>query len=36
MIPVAVSVPAKEQVKIEMETMNWAFGKIVGTPRVSQ
>lgn len=33
MIPVAVSVPAQTQVTVEMETTNWAFGKIVGKPR---
>lgn len=32
MIPVAVSVPKNVEVKIEMETQNWAFGEIAGTP----
>ena len=33
MVPVAVSVPENVSIKIEMETANWAFGKIKGTPR---
>jgi hypothetical protein len=33
MIPVAVSVPDNLAIQIEMETINWAFGKIRGTPR---
>jgi hypothetical protein len=33
MIPVAVSVPDSLAIQIQMETTNWAFGKIRGTPR---
>jgi hypothetical protein len=33
MIPVAVSVPDSIAIQIQMETSNWAFGKIRGTPR---
>jgi hypothetical protein len=34
MIPVAVSVPENISIQIQMETANWAFGKIRGTPRL--
>jgi hypothetical protein len=33
MIPVAVSVPDHTAIQIQMETANWAFGKIRGTLR---
>lgn len=33
MIPVAVSVPDQTNIKVAMETTNWAFGKIVGKAR---
>ena len=33
MIPVAVSVPDSLEIKISMETSNWAFGDIKGEPR---
>ena len=32
MVPVAVSVPYGEEVEVEMETDNWAFGKVKGKP----
>jgi hypothetical protein len=33
MVPVAVSVPDSLDIRIEMETTKWAFGRIVGKPR---
>lgn len=32
MVPVAVSVPQNIAIKVTMETANWAFGDVVGTP----
>ncbi|MHC4837088.1 MAG: hypothetical protein ACYTF3_02715 [Planctomycetota bacterium] len=34
-MPVAVSVPASAKLKIEMREDNWAFGEIIGSPRVT-
>ena len=33
MVPVAVSVPESLNIAIQMETTNWAFGKVKGIPR---
>jgi hypothetical protein len=33
MVPVAVSVPDTIDIEISMNTENWAFGKVIGTPR---
>jgi hypothetical protein len=34
MVPVAVSVPENLDIRIKMETTNWAFGDILGKPRM--
>lgn len=34
MIPVAVSVPDSIDIAIQMKTTNWAFGEILGKPRL--